>query len=111
VAKQMIEQYVSDRQCRRCFVFRPLTEFSPDKSRKDGYQLYCKPCRRAYANRCTAEGVRSDYKPKRKPIESPTAWLVPADPRGFAQQLLAATQQRWRYEVEPVQNLTWRIAA
>jgi hypothetical protein len=110
MAKQMIEPYVSDKQCRDCKKAKPVTEFNRDKSRPDGYARICRDCSkaafRASYRRCKARGRKVTLVDQSK-----TAWLLPADPRDFGQQLLAATQQRWRYEVEPAANLTWIIGA
>ncbi|MGW4639593.1 WhiB family transcriptional regulator [Sphaerisporangium sp. NPDC004334] len=34
------------KKCLRCDLDKPLTEYSRDRSRHDGFSLYCEPCRR-----------------------------------------------------------------
>lgn len=38
---------VSTKQCRKCGQTLPLSDFSRDRSRRDGLFLWCKPCSRA----------------------------------------------------------------
>ena len=41
----MIEPYVTEKQCRKCFECKPLTSFSPSIRGGMGVQPYCKKCR------------------------------------------------------------------
>ena len=106
----MIEPIIGDKQCSKCGECKPRTEFHADYRRVDGMHRQCKACRLAQAHRRTMERTRSDYRavkrPRRAAQDSPTAWLLPADPRPFGQQLANATQRKWRYPVEPAQ-LRW----
>lgn len=111
----MIEPIEGDKMCRVCLGFKPWSQFSRVAKNADGLHSYCKQCRRDAANKKTATNSRSDYRPKRKPrkpAESPTAWILPRDPRHFLQRLAAVTQHRHRnaYAVAPAQNLSWGIA-
>lgn len=45
----------------------------------------------------------------RKVDAEPAGWPVPA--MGFGDALACVQMRRWRYPVEPANNLTWRIAA
>ena len=96
----MIEPIIGDKQCSKCGVCKPLTDFLRRHDLPSGYAGRCKACER--------KRVRA--RPKSRHEASPTAWLLPADPRPFGQQLANATQRKWRYPVEPAVNLTWRIA-
>ena len=51
------------KRCAKCKTEKPYTSFSRDKSRKDGYQPYCKDCYRAYcrANRLKMRKNRAEY--------------------------------------------------
>jgi len=102
----MIEPYVTERQCSACHKCKPATEFGRSSRFPDGMSRRCFVCDRAAVRASRAKHARA-RKPKRP--EPPTAWQLPADPRDFGQQLLAATQQRWRYECTPAANLTWII--
>lgn len=33
-----------EKECRKCFVFKPKTEFYRDKRKSDGLYVYCKKC-------------------------------------------------------------------
>lgn len=107
----MIEQMTGDKQCAKCGDVKPMTGFHGRAVSKDGRHSYCKVCRLAMAKLKTDECVRSDYTPKRRPRESPTAWLLPSDPRSFIQRLASVTQHKHRhaYTVEPVVNLCFNI--
>ena len=43
---------MEEKKCPQCDSFKPLSEFSRDKARKDGLQCYCKPCKAKYARAC-----------------------------------------------------------
>lgn len=47
MAKQLIEPYVSDKQCRDCKAAKPVTEYNRDNSRPDGYARICRDCSKA----------------------------------------------------------------
>ena len=34
--------------CTKCFIEKPITEYSLDKKNKDGFFSYCKVCQKAY---------------------------------------------------------------
>lgn len=104
----MIEQYVSDRICCLCHETKPLTSFYRDKGRLNGHSYSCKDCHRIVAREAYH---RNKHKRAKRTIESKTAWLLPRDPRDFRQKLLNVTQNRWGYECEPTQNLTWSLCA
>jgi len=40
---------MTERQCTRCGVWYPLTSFSRSRTRKSGYQAWCKFCATRYA--------------------------------------------------------------
>ena len=40
IKKQVVEQ----KHCLKCGVSKPIIDFSPSPSKKDGYYTYCKPC-------------------------------------------------------------------
>lgn len=100
----MIEQYVSNKLCTKCKRYQPVTQFNRAKVRRDGVQplaSHCKDCHRVSA----LAHYHAHKHEKKPPREKVTAWMIPADPRPISQQLLAATQRRWRYECEPAANL------
>ena len=50
-----IEEEVKTKRCPKCERVLPITEFSKNKSKKDGLQRYCKQCQKAYnATYCQA---------------------------------------------------------
>jgi hypothetical protein len=104
----VIEPYVSDKCCTKCQERKPLTAFHRDKRLADGRHYFCKKCRLDHANQITAEGLRSDYTPKREPKEKPTAWKVPADDRPSRERLLDAALTNFR-EAQPAANLCWSL--
>lgn len=54
---------MKDKKCPKCKICKPITEFSKDKSRKSGYQTYCKKCRKHYYknNVDKVAGYRNSY--------------------------------------------------
>lgn len=46
------------KQCRRCGLELPISEFHKDKSRKDGHHVYCKPCVKKYHSENSADLTR-----------------------------------------------------
>ena len=53
-----------DKRCSGCKVFKPVAEFSKDKTRPDGLVYYCKACRKAYQRvyRATESGKASQHR-------------------------------------------------
>lgn len=47
MAKPMIEQLVSNKQCGTCKEFKLLTDFNLDRNRPGGYSRICRICSRA----------------------------------------------------------------
>lgn len=94
----MIEPIIGERQCSACKACRPAHEFAPKSSK-------CRACRTH--QQCALRRARKKSGRKGSNRERQDFSNVPADPRTFGQQLLAATQRRWSYPVEPAQNLRW----
>lgn len=51
----------TEKKCSQCSEIKKLSEFSKDKSRKDGVDSYCKPCRYK-RNRYWAEENKESYR-------------------------------------------------
>jgi hypothetical protein len=44
----LLASYLPPRTCRRCGQDKPIEQFNPDRTRKDGYRNYCRTCAREY---------------------------------------------------------------
>ena len=97
---------LGDKHCPRCKETKPRSAFSMCRSTGDGLNAYCRQC-------SSAMNKAGPVKPRKSRAnrDKPTSWLVPGDPRPFMQKLIAATQKRWRYPVEPSNDLTWSLGA
>ena len=97
----MIEQYESDRMCKGCGVWQPLSWFSVSGYRDDLTPIHrhtCKSCRRIYARKPNKRGGMGD--------RSPTAWLLPRDERPHDDRALDSVLRSWRGPVrrEPMRG-------
>jgi len=52
------------KECYRCQKVKPINQFNRDKSRKDGYALYCRKCAIAYHRQYNSQttGMYEDFK-------------------------------------------------
>jgi predicted GIY-YIG superfamily endonuclease len=46
VPKKVWSIFISMKKCNKCLLEKPITDFSKDKSRPDGYQYDCKACKK-----------------------------------------------------------------
>lgn len=69
----MIEQYESDRFCRKCETWKPATEFTLRKDRKCGRESRCTLCRRADWRESQARKPKGDRTPARRIND----WIYP----------------------------------
>lgn len=55
------------KQCRRCLACKPLRDFPTSKRNKDGFESYCKPCKKDYSHQNYME-YRKQGKRKHPPL-------------------------------------------
>ena len=101
MAKQMIEPYVSDKQCTTCKQCKPIGEFGRSSRWPDGYRRQCLECSRAC---CRASTAKRRAMGPRKVAQSATAWLMPADTRPDSDKALDYVLRSFRL-CEPAANL------
>lgn len=106
MANQMIEPYITERQCTTCKVCKPITDFGRAAHFPDGYRRQCLVCCRASVAASTAK--RKARLPGAG--DSPTAWLIPFDSRPAHDKALDMALRNFR-ECEPAANLTWIIGS
>lgn len=76
---------LSDKFCSRCNTTKPLSDFGPNRSRKDGLQAYCRTCYKQYMQNHYLANVS-----KRKAYRKAQYWSDPSKAREDA--------SRWYYE-------------
>lgn len=94
---------MSEKQCSSCREFKALDAFSVLATGKFGRHSYCKACR-SLQNK-----TRQRVTARKVPQRNPTEWKMPE--MTIKQSLDCIRLRKWRYPVEPANNLTWRIAA
>ena len=65
---------IISKRCYKCKQFKPLSEFSKDRNRKDGFQNCCKSCIRAY--RQSERGRAVNRKAEVKYVKTPKGKAV-----------------------------------
>jgi hypothetical protein len=83
------------KRCSRCHEDLPLEAFGVDRERKDGKNMYCKPCI------CIKARSRKRKKPKRKPMTlsrlSPRTAIITAVRNGFGD----------RRDIQQITGIDW----
>lgn len=97
------EPIEGEKQCAACREVKELSAFSVLASGKFGRHAYCKSCRSMQNKK------RQRVTARKKPQRNPTEWLMPE--MTLTQSLDCIRLRKWRYPVEPANNLTWTIAA
>ena len=63
------------KRCARCGETKPLVEFHINRTRRDGLQTYCKPCR-AVIDHASYERIRGTRVPSREWERGRAEWLL-----------------------------------
>jgi hypothetical protein len=101
-AMSSVTQETKKKPCLRCEKegrdpMRPVSEFGPNKSTRDGLQRYCRPCQRSYEREFKAKRAAQNTQqqpPQQQPDVDPQQddYIIPEDNREYIYLTYADTQ-------------------
>jgi hypothetical protein len=98
-AMSSVTQETKKKPCLRCEKegrdpMRPVSEFGPNKSARDGLQRYCRPCQRAYEREFKAKRAAQKTQQQQVVVVAPQQddYIIPEDNREYIYLTYADTQ-------------------